>query len=107
VRAAWRRSALRHASAIQVTVLGCPAVAIPSCRQQSPAGKPRPPPPAGNQPARQNPKSFRIDHIEPGYNQRTCVVAGDVITTRHRNIALLVAGCFFMEMLDGTNIMVS
>jgi MFS family permease len=25
-----------------------------------------------------------------------------VITTRHRNIALLVAGCFFMEMLDGT-----
>jgi MFS family permease len=25
-----------------------------------------------------------------------------VITTRHRNIALLVAGCYFMEMLDGT-----
>jgi hypothetical protein len=27
-----------------------------------------------------------------------------VITARHRNIALLVAGCYFMEMLDGTNI---
>jgi len=26
-----------------------------------------------------------------------------VITERHRNIALLVAGCYFMEMLDGTN----
>jgi EmrB/QacA subfamily drug resistance transporter len=25
-----------------------------------------------------------------------------VITERHRNIALLVAGCYFMEMLDGT-----
>jgi hypothetical protein len=30
-----------------------------------------------------------------------------VITARHRNIALLVAGCYFMEMLDGTNITVS
>jgi EmrB/QacA subfamily drug resistance transporter len=27
---------------------------------------------------------------------------GRVITARHRNTALLVAGCFFMEMLDGT-----
>jgi hypothetical protein len=26
-----------------------------------------------------------------------------VITARHRNVALLVAGCYFMEMLDGTN----
>jgi MFS family permease len=25
-----------------------------------------------------------------------------VITARHRSIALLVSGCFFMEMLDGT-----
>jgi MFS family permease len=25
-----------------------------------------------------------------------------VITARHRNVALLVAGCYFMEMLDGT-----
>ena len=25
-----------------------------------------------------------------------------MITARHRNIALLVAGCYFMEMLDGT-----
>jgi hypothetical protein len=25
-----------------------------------------------------------------------------VIDARHRNTALLVAGCFFMEMLDGT-----
>jgi hypothetical protein len=24
-----------------------------------------------------------------------------MITARHRNTALLVAGCFFMEMLDG------
>jgi hypothetical protein len=24
-----------------------------------------------------------------------------VITARHRDIALLVAGCYFMEMLDG------
>jgi hypothetical protein len=30
-----------------------------------------------------------------------------VITARHRNIALLVAGCYFMEMLDETNIVVS
>jgi hypothetical protein len=29
-----------------------------------------------------------------------------VITAQHRNIALLVAGCYFMEMLDGTNIIV-
>jgi len=26
-----------------------------------------------------------------------------VITARHRNVALLVAGCYFMEMLDRTN----
>jgi hypothetical protein len=26
-----------------------------------------------------------------------------VITARHRNIALLVAGCYFMEMLDDEN----
>jgi hypothetical protein len=26
-------------------------------------------------------------------------------TARHRNIALLVAGCYFMEMLDGTKTM--
>jgi hypothetical protein len=31
------------------------------------------------------------------------VVGGEVITARHRNVALLVAGCYFMEMLDGTN----
>jgi hypothetical protein len=30
-----------------------------------------------------------------------------VITARHRHVALLVAGCYFMEMLDGTNIIVS
>jgi hypothetical protein len=29
-----------------------------------------------------------------------------VIIARHRNIALLVAGCYLMEMLDGTNIIV-
>jgi hypothetical protein len=29
-----------------------------------------------------------------------------VITARHRHIALLVAGYYFMEMLDGTNIVV-
>jgi hypothetical protein len=27
-----------------------------------------------------------------------------VITARHRHIALPVAGCYFMEMLDWTNI---
>jgi hypothetical protein len=27
-----------------------------------------------------------------------------VITAWHRDIALLVAGCYFTEMLDGTNI---
>jgi hypothetical protein len=27
-----------------------------------------------------------------------------VITARHRHVALLVAGCYFMEMLDETNI---
>jgi MFS family permease len=37
-----------------------------------------------------------------GYNRHPGVVAPDVITPRHRNIALLVAGCYFMEMLDGT-----
>jgi hypothetical protein len=30
-----------------------------------------------------------------------------VITERHRNIALLVAGCYFMEMLDATSTVVS
>ncbi len=29
-----------------------------------------------------------------------------MITAGHRNVALLVAGCYFMEMLDGTNIIV-
>jgi EmrB/QacA subfamily drug resistance transporter len=29
-------------------------------------------------------------------------VGHEVITARHRNIALLVSGCYFMEMLDGT-----
>jgi hypothetical protein len=43
---------------------------------------------------------------EPGYNRRPGVVAADVITPQHRNVALLVAGCYFMEMLDGTNIIV-
>jgi hypothetical protein len=33
VRAVWRRPALRHASAIQVTMFGCLAVSIPSRRQ--------------------------------------------------------------------------
>jgi hypothetical protein len=27
-----------------------------------------------------------------------------VIDARQRHVALLVAGCYFMEMLDGTNI---
>ena len=48
-----------------------------------------------------------MDPIEPGYNRRPRVVGGEVITARHRNIALLVAGCYFMEMLDGTNVIVS
>ena len=61
----------------------------------------------GNQPIRQNPQSSGMDPIEPGYNRRARVVGGEVITARHRNIALLVAGCYFMEMLDGTNIIVS
>jgi hypothetical protein len=29
-----------------------------------------------------------------------------VITARHRSTALLVSGCYFMEMLDGTNTVV-
>jgi hypothetical protein len=37
---------------------------------------------------------------------RPSVVAPDVITVRHRHIALLVAGCYFMEMLDGTNVVI-
>src|SRR5580704_7503164 len=36
------------------------------------------------------------------HNRRGGVVAAEVITARHRSIALLVSGCFFMEMLDGT-----
>jgi hypothetical protein len=38
--------------------------------------------------------------VRPGYNRRARVVAGEVITARHRHIALLVADCYFMEMLD-------
>jgi len=45
-----------------------------------------------------------MDPIEPGYNWRARAVAAEVITARHRRVALLVAGCYFMEMLDGTNI---
>jgi hypothetical protein len=30
-----------------------------------------------------------------------------VITAQARNVALLVAGCYFMEMLDWTNVIVS
>jgi hypothetical protein len=45
-----------------------------------------------------------MDPNEPGYNRRPGVVAPHVITARHRRIALLVAGCYFTEMLDGTNI---
>jgi hypothetical protein len=44
------------------------------------------------------------DPIDPGHNRRARVVGAEVITARHRDIALLVAGCYFMEMLDGTNI---
>jgi MFS family permease len=40
--------------------------------------------------------------VESGYNRPARVVGRNVITARHRNIALLVAGCYFMEMLDGT-----
>jgi hypothetical protein len=43
---------------------------------------------------------------EPGYNGHPGIVAACVITVRHRNIALLVAGCYFMEMLDRTDIIV-
>jgi hypothetical protein len=35
------------------------------------------------------------------------VVAPHVITPQHRNIALLVAGCYFREILDWTNIIIS
>jgi hypothetical protein len=41
------------------------------------------------------------------HNRRPGVVAAEVITARHRHVALLVAGCYFMEMLDETNINVS
>jgi hypothetical protein len=51
-----------------------------------------------------NQSKLRTDRT--GYNRRPGVVAPDVITPRHRHIALLVAGCYFMEMLDGTNITV-
>ena len=43
-----------------------------------------------------------MDPFEPGYNRQARVVGADVITARHRHVALLVAGCYFMEMLDGT-----
>jgi hypothetical protein len=64
------------------------------------------PTPAGNQPSTLEPEVVPdgSDPIELGYNGRAPVVGGEVITARHRNITLLVAGCFFMEMLDGTNI---
>ena len=41
-----------------------------------------------------------------GYNRPPEVVSASVITARHRHVALLVAGCYFMEMLDGTNTVV-
>jgi MFS family permease len=37
-----------------------------------------------------------------GHNGPGVVVGGEVITARHRSTALLVSGCYFMEMLDGT-----
>jgi hypothetical protein len=43
----------------------------------------------------------------PGYNRPRSVVEAEVISAHHRNVALLVAGCYFMEMLDGTNVIVS
>ena len=52
---------------------------------------------------RLEPGVTRDTPVEPGYNRPARVVAREVITERHRNIALLVAGCYFMEMLDGTN----
>jgi hypothetical protein len=48
-----------------------------------------------------------MDPIEPGYNWPVRAVAVEVITARHRHVALLVAGCYFMEMLDGTNVISS
>jgi len=47
-----------------------------------------------------------VTAVEPGYNRHPAVVAAGVITARHRDVALLVAGCYFMETLDGTNIIV-
>lgn len=58
------------------------------------------PPPRGNEPPAGSPKSFVMDAVKPGYNRQARVVGAEVITARHRNIALLVAGCDFMEMLD-------
>ena len=49
---------------------------------------------------RLEPGVTRDTPVEPGYNRPACVVAREAITERHRNIALLVAGCYFMEMLD-------
>jgi hypothetical protein len=42
-----------------------------------------------------------------GYKVRIGVVGSEVIDARHRNVALLVAGCLFMDMLDGTKIVIS
>ncbi len=38
-----------------------------------------------------------------GRSPRNARLVFIVITTRQRNTALLVAGCLFMDMLDGTN----
>jgi hypothetical protein len=43
------------------------------------------------------------DRPAPARSRRR-VVGGEVITTHHRNIALLVGATYFLEMLDGTNI---
>jgi hypothetical protein len=51
-------------------------------------------------------RRLRRSARDPRHNRRPSVVGHQVITARHRDIALLVAGCYFMEMLDGTNIMV-
>jgi hypothetical protein len=42
----------------------------------------------------------------PGHNGHRRVVEPVVIIARHRNTALLVADCYFMEMLDGTIVVV-
>ena len=98
---AWAMAASRSAlaSAIRASASASALATAASRAASSASGTPTT---AAERP-RLPPCPYAPRRAETGYNRRPGVVATDVITPRHRNTALLVAGCYFMEMLDGTN----